>query len=96
MKKYLPVTISCLLLLFAASPWFLTAGGIRKRHVDLTFWHSMSIYQGDTLEALIEEYNQINKDTKVKLVFQGLYDDMKTKLPRWQLSTSMYLLKMTG
>ena len=80
MKKLLPVAILSVLLLFAVSAGLLSAGGIRKRHVELTFWHSMSIYQGDTLESLVEEYNQINKDTKVKLVFQGLYDDMKTKL----------------
>ena len=80
MKIFLPVIISWVLLLHAASPGLLDAGGLRKRHVELTFWHSMSIYQGDTLEVLIEEYNRLNKDLKVKLVFQGLYDDMKTKL----------------
>jgi ABC-type glycerol-3-phosphate transport system substrate-binding protein len=80
MKKFLPVKVFCMFLLLSASPGILDARGIRKRHVELTFWHSMSIYQGDTLEVLVEEYNQINKDIKIKLVFQGLYDDMKTKL----------------
>ena len=34
----------------------------------------------EELEKMIEEYNNISNDIKVKLVFQGLYDDMKTKL----------------
>jgi ABC-type glycerol-3-phosphate transport system substrate-binding protein len=80
MKKIISIIIGCSMLFLASSSWSVNARGLRKREVELTFWHSMSIYQGDTLEELIEEYNNINSDIGVKLVFQGLYDDMKTKL----------------
>jgi len=54
--------------------------GGRSKEVELTFWHSMSIYQGDSLEKLVEEYNQTHPNIRVVPTFQGLYDEMKTKL----------------
>ncbi len=62
MRKYGPVILTVILL---ASWGFFrhnAEGGIKRRSVELTFWHSMSIYQGDTLERLIEEYNNNNED----------------------------------
>ncbi len=54
--------------------------GGRGKEVELTFWHSMSIYQGDSLEKLVEEYNQTHPNIRIIPTFQGLYDEMKTKL----------------
>jgi len=54
--------------------------GGRDKEIELAFWHSMSIYQGDALETLVDEYNQIHPDIRIVPTFQGLYDEMKTKL----------------
>ena len=56
------------------------SASMKKKPIELTFWHSMSIYQGDMLERMVQEFNNGNPDVKVKLIFQGLYNDMKTKL----------------
>jgi len=50
------------------------------REIDLTFWHSMSIYQGGALESLVEEYNRTHDDVHINLIFQGLYNETKIKL----------------
>ncbi len=80
MKKYGPVILTVILLASWGFSRHNAEGGIKRRSVELTFWHSMSIYQGDTLEQLVEEYNNNNEDIQVRLIFQGLYDDMKIKL----------------
>ena len=80
MKKYGPVILTVILLASWGFSRHTAEGGIKRRSVELTFWHSMSIYQGDTLEQLVEEYNNNNEDIQVRLIFQGLYDDMKIKL----------------
>lgn len=80
MKKYGPVILIVILLASWGFSRHNAEGGIKRRSVELTFWHSMSIYQGDTLEQLVEEYNNNNEDIQVRLIFQGLYDDMKIKL----------------
>ena len=80
MKKYGPVILTVILLVSWGFSRHNAEGGIKRRSVELTFWHSMSIYQGDTLEQLVEEYNNNNEDIQVRLIFQGLYDDMKIKL----------------
>ncbi len=80
MKKYLLLSIVLISLLISNhSP--LHAMGSRKREpVELTFWHSMSIYQGGALESLVDEYNRTHSDIQIKLIFQGLYNETKTKL----------------
>ena len=80
MKKSLIFILIFLLLVPFISFQFSALGGMKRSPVELTLWHSMSIYQGDTLEKLIDEFNNDNTDIQVKLIFQGLYDDMKTKL----------------
>lgn len=80
MRKYGPVILTVILLASWGFSRHNAEGGTKRRSVELTFWHSMSIYQGDTLEQLIEEYNNNNEDIQVRLIFQGLYDDMKIKL----------------
>jgi sn-glycerol 3-phosphate transport system substrate-binding protein len=80
MKKYGPVILTVILLVSWGFSRHNAEGGIKRRSVELTFWHSMSIYQGDTLEQLVGEYNNNNEDIQVRLIFQGLYDDMKIKL----------------
>jgi ABC-type glycerol-3-phosphate transport system substrate-binding protein len=52
----------------------------RGKPTELTFWHSMSIYQGGALESLIDEYNKTHDDAHINPIFQGLYNEMKTKL----------------
>jgi sn-glycerol 3-phosphate transport system substrate-binding protein len=72
------VTLTLTLLL--SSVISLHGGGNRRKGQELTFWHSMSIYQGDALESLVDDYNTSQDDVHVDLVFQGLYPEMKTKL----------------
>jgi ABC-type glycerol-3-phosphate transport system substrate-binding protein len=55
-------------------------GNKNKKGTQLTFWHSMSIYQRDALERLVSDYNDSQDEVYVDLVFQGLYNEMKTKL----------------
>jgi len=54
--------------------------GGRGKGRELELWHSMSIYQGDSLEKLIDEYNASQDQVTVRPVFQGLYDEMRAKL----------------
>jgi ABC-type glycerol-3-phosphate transport system substrate-binding protein len=54
--------------------------GRRNKGRELEFWHSMSIYQGNSLEKLIAEYNASQERVTVRPVFQGLYDEMRAKL----------------
>jgi ABC-type glycerol-3-phosphate transport system substrate-binding protein len=72
------MTLTMTLLL--SSVISLLAGGKNRRSNELTLWHSMSIYQGDALESLVDDYNKSQDDVHVALVFQGLYPEMKTKL----------------
>jgi sn-glycerol 3-phosphate transport system substrate-binding protein len=47
---------------------------------EVEFWHSMDGTNGQALTALVEEFNEANKDKiKVNAVFQGNYDDTITK-----------------
>jgi ABC-type glycerol-3-phosphate transport system substrate-binding protein len=52
----------------------------RGKPTELTFWHSMSIYQGGALESLVDEYNKTHDNIYINPIFQGLYNEMKTKL----------------
>ncbi len=79
MKKKTLYTILSFLLFFTFSLNVVVAS-MKKTPIELSFWHSMSIYQGDTLETMVNEYNRQHPEVKVDLIFQGLYDDMKTKL----------------
>ena len=80
MKKRLSVLIIGVFSIFSLASVPLHARGMKKGDLQLTMWHSMSIYQGDTLERLVDEYNGLDDGIDVNLVFQGLYDEMKTKL----------------
>jgi sn-glycerol 3-phosphate transport system substrate-binding protein len=42
--------------------------------VDLLFWHALANENGRTLEALVDEYNQSQNRVKVRLEFQGGYE----------------------
>jgi ABC-type glycerol-3-phosphate transport system substrate-binding protein len=79
MKNKIAYTILSIFIFFALS-LNLGAASRKKSPIELSFWHSMSIYQGDTLERMVNEYNGLEPEVKVHLIFQGLYDDMKTKL----------------
>jgi sn-glycerol 3-phosphate transport system substrate-binding protein len=70
--------LCALILLCTFHP--LVARGLKQGPLELTFWHSMSLYQSNTLETLVERYNQTREDTRIRPVFQGLYLDMITKL----------------
>jgi ABC-type glycerol-3-phosphate transport system substrate-binding protein len=76
------ILLMAVLLLFTGSLPVRThaMGKIRKKDIELTFWHSMSIYQGDALEYLVDEYNESQDKITITPIFQGLYDETKTKL----------------
>jgi sn-glycerol 3-phosphate transport system substrate-binding protein len=43
--------------------------------VSITFWHSMTIANEDTLKALVQTFNTSQDEVTVNLVFQGSYND---------------------
>ena len=47
--------------------------------VSITFWHSMSASNLDTLEALVQQFNASQNEVTVNLVSQGVYDDSLNK-----------------
>ena len=80
MKKIILIFIAVLSVLQICYSSASAMGRMKKNDVELTFWHSMSIYQGDILEKLVKEYNESHEYIKINPVFQGLYDEMKIKL----------------
>jgi len=72
--------VTILLFSFLSTELVHAGGLLHKNPVELSFWHSMSVYQGDTLTRMIDEYNRENEDIRIRPVFQGLYEEMKTKL----------------
>jgi sn-glycerol 3-phosphate transport system substrate-binding protein len=47
--------------------------------VSITFWHSMTAANQDTLKALADTFNGSQSEVTVNLVFQGTYDDSLNK-----------------
>ncbi|MBM7571349.1 ABC transporter substrate-binding protein [Aquibacillus albus] len=47
---------------------------------EVVFWHSMGGVNGETLEGMIEDFNDSQDDIFVKPIFQGGYADSLTKL----------------
>jgi sn-glycerol 3-phosphate transport system substrate-binding protein len=47
--------------------------------VSITFWHSMTAANQDTLKALADAFNSSQSEVTVNLVFQGTYDDSLNK-----------------
>ena len=80
MKRWLHIAFTILTLIIISSTTLYGGGKNRKKGTQLTFWHSMSIYQRDALERLVADYNESQDEVYVDLVFQGLYNEMKTKL----------------
>jgi len=80
MKRWLFIGFTCLLLITLANTSVYARGKKKRKGTQLTFWHSMSIYQRDALERLVADYNDSQDEVYVDLVFQGLYNEMKTKL----------------
>jgi len=84
MKKHLShlsIVAMFAIAILGLSSFNLFAKGIaHKSPIELTLWHSMSIYQENTLEKLIDQFNSMQNDIKVNPVFQGLYNDMRIEL----------------
>ena len=47
--------------------------------VSITFWHSLTAANQNTLQALVESFNSSQNEVTVNLVFQGTYDDSLNK-----------------
>jgi sn-glycerol 3-phosphate transport system substrate-binding protein len=47
--------------------------------VRVTFWHSMTVANRDTIERLVSEFNASHDKIQVEAVFQGTYDESATK-----------------
>lgn len=76
-KHYFPGFIFLIAVVFFL---IFSGGKSTKEPIQLTFWHSMSIYQGNVLDDLINQYNAEHKGVVVNPIFQGIYPDMKAKL----------------
>jgi ABC-type glycerol-3-phosphate transport system substrate-binding protein len=49
--------------------------------IRLTFWHSISLYMGNTIDQLIRDFNVSNaRNVEVQGIFQGTYDNAVAKL----------------
>jgi len=57
----------------------LTFGLQAQDKVVVTFWHAMSGGLGDTVDALVAQFNEQNPDVEVQAVFQGRYGDLFQK-----------------
>jgi len=74
-------------LLAAALCWGSPQGGelvlpgVDPTGVEITYWHQFTRFQQETLEALVEEFNQTNQwNIKVTAEFGGRYDDLYNKM----------------
>lgn len=47
--------------------------------VEIELWHAMSAASGATLAALVDDYNSSQDRVRVRLVFQGTYDEVLSK-----------------
>ena len=47
--------------------------------VSITFWHSLTAANQDTLKALVQSFNSSQNEVTVNLIFQGTYDDSLNK-----------------
>ncbi|MGQ9572781.1 MAG: ABC transporter substrate-binding protein [Dehalococcoidia bacterium] len=48
--------------------------------VSITFWHAMSAANENTLKALTERFNASQNEVRVKIIYQGTYEDNLAKL----------------
>jgi len=48
--------------------------------VNIEFWHGMGAAQGETLSALVENFNKTNPDIQVDSIYVGGYGDLNRKL----------------
>lgn len=47
---------------------------------EIDFWHAMSSDNGDSLQKLVDQFNEQSDDVHVNAIYQGSYDDSLTKL----------------
>jgi multiple sugar transport system substrate-binding protein len=86
MKRQI-VFISVGLLLAAALCWGSPQGeesvlqDVDPTGIEITYWHQFTRFQQETLEALVEEFNNTNQwNIKVTAEFGGRYDDLYNKM----------------
>jgi len=53
---------------------------VKTEPIKLTFWHSMSSKNGETLTAIVEEYNKSQNKYFIEMEYQGSYEDTVMKL----------------
>jgi sn-glycerol 3-phosphate transport system substrate-binding protein len=80
-RRALFLLTSLLILLAAACGGGAEAPGATQPAgpVSITFWHSMTAANQDTLKALVETFNTSQNQVTVNLVFQGGYSDSLNK-----------------
>ena len=86
MKRRL-IFIAVGLLLAAALCWGSPQGeesvlqDVDPTGIEITYWHQFTRFQQETLEALVEEFNNTNQwNIKVTAEFGGRYDDLYNKM----------------
>ncbi|MBU3175570.1 ABC transporter substrate-binding protein [Clostridium estertheticum] len=62
--------------------------GAKAEHVNITFWHGMGGNLGISLNKLVKDFNDSQKNITVTAQFQGDYDAALNKLKSSQLSNS--------
>lgn len=65
-----------------------TVTGAKAEHINITFWHGMGGNLGVSLNKLVKDFNDSQKNITVTAQFQGDYDAALNKLKSSQLSNS--------
>jgi ABC-type glycerol-3-phosphate transport system substrate-binding protein len=56
------------------------ANPLLAKRIELSFWFSSGFNAKLCIEEMVDEYNNIQSDVKVKAAFQGLYEEMEMKM----------------
>lgn len=87
MKRFVAILATLLMLVSVITGCGSSSGGSAKKveikageKVKVVFWHAMGGKLGETVQALVDEYNKSQDKVQVEAVYQGTYDEALQKL----------------
>ena len=60
--------------------FLLVATTLFSKEITISFWHILGYHVTAVIEELIDEYNEIHPNIKVKSSFQGFFEDAQIKM----------------